>query len=475
MNQFLSIFILAFLLKPYGYAQSTVADKDVQVISIKNITAGNDGVTLQLSTTNSLQSAPLSFRKSQQNLARTKLISPLSIKQGGSSGVGGGSGTLCAHNENAIWALEYWTAANLGQSNFFPTEPQDQTWRDYLWRVLNLNYGKTNPEFLQTLWAFIEAVDPEQWNDEEIPLVADLGPVFQRLEERIQMQGCRRVQIARRDDFVLTNGERVSRLTYNKKLFNNLGTTSSERIVNQATLILHEAVYWLHEEINKSGTSNDTQYFIHSILNPAVYSGPAHRQKLRIEKLDAFFKIGVESRSQQAQSRTASYINLVRLMNQAYTENGLMLNHGAKAESIDWRVGTNALYLIGALTFIDGPAKWSQGKIFAVQETLYQKVLPQLTNQEAFILVASDYAALQPRNNFQFESLFFDGMNGQSEFKRICQAIRSTLSQNSDDTQSLQEQEFVIAYKTSFTKDKWEVPLLKKAWGYCSNASDKWP
>lgn len=389
--------------------------------------------------------------------------------EGGSTGVGGGGGVMCG----GTWTLEYWVATNLYHNEFFKISPSDKTWRDYLERVLRHQFARPAPEFLQTLLSFVEKLDPEKWPDEEISLIDDLGPDYSSLDQEIKNQNCSRVQLARRSDSIPADGKRSYQFAFNRRLFNSLGVDFESRIINQAVLILHEALYWINAELNETRVSQNTQSFIHSILNPRAWSSEIGlpnksyriRELLRDVYWDAFFKLDFHQRSAKTQARVASYQNAVRLLNLAYTENKLCGVCRGDAD-IDPKPGTNGRLFVGQLSYTNSPLKLMSGRQKSLVEDYFiRTLLPQLTNEEAFLLVVSDYQDLLEIDDVRLESLFFDGPAETATFQKVCKYTQHALTLKPDIQGKFNP---LVHLKIGDSGRDWGIPLLKKASAYCT-------
>ena len=353
------------------------------------------------------------------------------IFSGGTHGGGGGGGMACS-GANQYFVREYWEEkgsrlelekykgtpfykwAAEGRS-LYPTAKKNETPNQYLNRVLNR--FNQSPHFLKLLKETIKLVLPEKNKIvPDLEIIDDWGEVRDFANGgREPFDGCVRIQLARR----LYDPETgLYQIEYNGKYFEKLGDPldPSSKVVNQALLILHEALYLIGNRLR----THTTSYLVHGLTNYLLIYRPNEehnpsflRSTLRTMAFDDYFIFENEPQADFIRDRQDSYYNLVLKLSQIadrHFEKGPFALHAPR--------GGRAQYL--ALPNID---KWNYASAskytrFAATQDILSEIYPSLNHIEAFVLAANVLIEIY---EYDFEGLFMNQTsNSQKAFSLVC-------------------------------------------------------
>lgn len=215
---------------------------------------------------------------------------------GGTNGAGGGSGVICLKdtlkeitldNIKELHLQEFWewTQQDLGKEGrgFVQPKPEENA-EQFLNRLLFEKYESLHSPFIPVLKQAISKVFQQLYEQQReqkkvlskfssLDYHNDRGVLFWNDQEYIDAAGCKSVQIAWRelDESKMTGHYKIS---FNLQLYNNLGrfhfkTRQTVRILQQAMLILHEALYLLGDQLK----SHSSSYHIRFLTN-LMFFGP---------------------------------------------------------------------------------------------------------------------------------------------------------------------------------------------------------
>lgn len=370
----------------------------------------------------------------------------LQMAQGGTNGAGGGGGVAClkdpmkpisTENIQSLYAVDYWEweiikSPKIGSEFIQPTETDNL--EKYLQRIIDLNGALNKTKFKLLLENAIKDVlghlkkrsyrltDNESYTN-------DRGNLIDNDKEITEKEGCRFVQLAWREPML--DGKEY-KISFNFELFNNLGVSQPEvyrnstRLINQASLILHEALYLIGARLNQHPTSLSVRFMVNRIMMRAFpYSQDYLRLKYNIFELGfdhyyQFFSHGkkidsIKSVRREAYKSLEIQIGNIRrvllpisskffIFESEYIRNPLV-------SPTQFGLGTSLLDYKPEIAKI-----WYQ--------ILVEKLIPQLTEEEALMfaarLVFDEYESTGALGSLNFESLLIDGVEDTKSLRAVC-------------------------------------------------------
>ena len=353
---------------------------------------------------------------------------------GGTHGGGGGGGVACFSSAltkadrtssallqkkmetdlKSLSVFDYWkfvkTTIPLNEENYHLSRVGESP-HDYLFRILKAKSGILSPRFVQILKEAIQTVSPRQHMCKSMPLIDDLGPDQWLHEENIETVNCARVQLARR---LFDPATDQYKFEYNCSLYTKLGKGERPEVktINQAVLILHEALYLMGNRLLSAMDSNSVQELAIELIRkdwPGYERDrTVFRRLLRMVGFDDFFILPLKGNASQVRvGRLQAYYDLIEKLSvvlEKFNPVSPLDDPYGKAISIALPRFEKEIYAVYAKT------------IDPAQALIEQKIFPSLSPEQAFILAAGTLAT---NFDFDFESLFLHG-NDSNALETVC-------------------------------------------------------
>lgn len=367
--------------------------------------------------------------------------------RGGTHG-GGGSGVACTQSRKfdmdalaELYALEfwekgghwgYWQEFNPGARGFVRPDKNgsayfqvlsEETPQDFLTRILVSKYGSIAPHFVKILIDAVNEVSSQTANcGANFEVIQDFGLIKNKLPEDVPFMSCARVQLARRVHIPSKDGSDPYgdfRIEFNCDLFNRFGSwyaTKPIRTINQALLLLHEALYlilakqylyndWDGGLLHSAGVREITN----TLMTPGSHQRSARdfRRMLQANSFDDYFLI-VEPKESRKLSRRKSYIKLEKVF--SFEANELMEIRRPSDSARDLSFAADQY---GGSWYAEATSKFRTD----LRNKFISEVLVPFSNEEAFL-----YAAVLAAEtlDIDFDSLFIPGVNEKKIIDIIC-------------------------------------------------------
>jgi hypothetical protein len=269
---------------------------------------------------------------------------------GGVNGGGGGGGVLCYQPGQAPDGKSFhlalvieawdWTSQPLALmhkntrfAEYYSLLPDTFSIGDYLRRALNDSISglDQNPLFKKILLQTLDEVLAQMNQCRELPnYVDDRGRRFPEEEQWMAAQNCHPVQLAWRSpvDATLAESQEVKKdykIEFNCRLLDRLGYKGGQpafKKVNQAVLVLHEALYLMGARLKRHPTSAAVRTMTNlllanrSPLELGLFSPQDLRRLLRTLQFDDYFRLfpADPERDKIKLARQASYLSAVQIV-----------------------------------------------------------------------------------------------------------------------------------------------------------------
>ncbi len=386
-------------------------------------------------------------------------------RRGGTNGGGGGGGVACyadeAHRDRnhlkALLTYEAWiseiTRPEPDASVFLPIAPNEAP-EAYLQRSLQTRLKAIAPAFLEILLRTIQEVSSQTRQCRSFAYVNDRGIHFSNEQQVLTDRNCEPVQLAWRspvrkwaedhwvDDF---------KIEFDCDLYSKLGLargSSETKRINQALLILHEALYLMGARLGMHPDSYHIQEIAIALLlkDRPIESSVAFRYRLREHGFDEYFRLLNPSDPklipEMKKSRQESYHNAVVILG-----NLQMLFAPRGSFNTVYAAGSfsSPFYQFSFVTERRNPHR-SPTFAIAFHQALIEHGIPQMTDEEAFIfwvsLIADEGRFMRSRilrSLGDFESLLLPSVDDREVIRELCANDRHRYLEDEELFQALEE------------------------------------
>jgi hypothetical protein len=383
-------------------------------------------------------------------LNRSNLTTHQQIKSmGGTNGAGGGGGVACLKdpalplslkNIKDVFTYDYWEwnltkNPKLGLDYIQPFHSENLG--SYLTRIINQNSLMKRSRFHEILEAAVQEVmiqfrsNPEQLFFENTAYRNDRGKLFDGEESYVQHHGCVLVQLAWRS--LLEGSDDQYSIRFDKRLFELLGVLDpthrrATKILNQASLILHEALYLIGERLGQHPTSYHVRFMVNYLMIGAFsnqFSFLKFRYTLYSSGFDHFYHlVGSSSKAKDKRARREAYLNLVEQFGNMRKVIYPVLSEQIIFESQFVRNPYLALRSKGVFIRQDVfEPNYNTAFAEVMMQAIFEIIIPSLSEADALVLLGRIYAdeldsyVSSPVN---FESLLIDDELESMTLRFIC-------------------------------------------------------
>lgn len=381
------------------------------------------------------------FNQLQKDL-QYPIRAPETHKQdGGWAGSGGGSGVTCSTGQ--VQVLDYFEYRH---KNWMLPAPHELT-GDYLARMITEKFHTLSPYFTSQLIKALKKIGTQNWIPfVGLPNIEDRGAVARGLGS-----GCRFIQMAAR--VKLPNNE--YQIYYDPEVFAKLHASNSPQIatLNNAILILHEALYLMGVEINHK-TSVQSRKLVAELLTPTFYEIKEQWPGYRLMKFRNFLQ----------QEDFMDFFSLFGATNASSTQDATQKGTKATRRSTFIQQNKDFEQIVHSLGF-NLKKDYSLSAMETITVTLRNHVDQNATAEGAFMFLArsqdfhhhyspeisSKPGAFPPREN-----LITDGIDDSQYIRHLCAEINFRI----------QHTQITLTKNPTEPQRQW-LRILKKGLAYC--------